>query len=479
MGDDLVFWTHLGLTDYTYPNRSTLSFIAAHILGCNGRVFDYMGPVVINLMPRTIAAIIMGCMAGLFFYSILFVSNLPRRGYISLSILLIGTSLAITPWWDSMFMRVCQFNYLWGTTFCLLTTGLFIKYQQITSKKNKILRIGLFTLGVMAGCAHEQTGVAMCGAFFLYLIYHKRYRLLSLQQKSLSYGLIFGTFLTVGAPSIWLRAASDSLRQDFSLLLITTLPSLLFLVILIFCLSMFKQSRQFLKNVFADGSVQILFLASIFAGIIAIYSGIPGRTGLFSEICALVILTKMIITSGLKTNKVFGYIISILCYLFIILHLAISIHEQHELYDEYKDVRAAYSESEDGIVFYDFTSRYNGSPLTLRRVKGVPDADDTWLLHALQIAYKPDGQEPTILPTAFSDLLPDITETTRLGNVTVYVDFPDDVYLTRDSVMIQQPTPDNTFIVRHVRMANKRDIWVSTERIRDPGDYEFEIIQKL
>ncbi len=454
MADDLMFHNALGLDNYTMPDRQTLSFIAAHIFGCNGRVFDYMGPIIVNLLPRGLAAALMGAMAGLFFYSLLYICRLPERGYTALSLCVLALAVAILPWWDSMWLRVCQFNYLWGAAFCLLFIGTFFRNDLKTT-------FGAFILGVLAGCTHEQTGVAMCGAFFCYLTVNKRYKSIRRNQWFMLCGLLLGTFLTIAAPSIWQRAAAGSLRQDSVILLYTTLPALIILFLTLGITALFHRGRTFISNL--GGNFAVTLIAATFAGIIAIASGTPGRTGLFAEACAIVCFTQIVIAAKWKLPRFTAALLASISALFITAHLAVSIIEQQQLYHQYQDVKTLYINSADGIVRYNFTGRYDGSPLTLRRVKGVPDADDTWALHALQTAYRPHEPEPTIIRNS------DEISTT----------IPQHLALTEEGDTVQLISGRPIRMVRHAVTGSGQEIWVLSERIRDPGDYEYHNLKPL
>lgn len=454
MADDLMFHHALGLDNYTVPDRQTISFIAGHIFWCNGRVFDYLGPIFINLLHPAIAAAVMGAMAGLFFYSLLYACGLPRRGYTALSICVLAIAVAILPWWGGMWLRVCQFNYLWGAAFCLLYIPTFFR----TDFKNNFWGL---VLGILAGCTHEQTGVAMCAAFFCCLIAGKRYKSLSRHQWFMLGGLLFGTLLTIAAPAIWHRAANGALRQDPIILLYTTLPALIILLLLLACMAIADRGRTFIRNL---GSVfAVTLTAATFAGIIAIASGTPGRTGLFAEACAIVCFTRMIITTRWKLPRFAAALLATVSALFIVAHLAVSIIEQRQLHHEYQDVKTLYINSSDGIVCYNFTVRYDGSPLTLRRVKGVPDADDTWSLHALRTACKPNGPELTIIrPTD-----------------EICTTMPQHLALTEEGDTVQAISGRPIRMVHHAVNASGQEIWVLSNRIRDPGDYEYRNLKPL
>ena len=86
MGDDMAKWTAMG-ADRTesFPERQAISFIGAQYFGCNGRVFDAFGPLIVNLLPPVLASALMGLMTGLFFYVMCLAADVFRPGRVTLA----------------------------------------------------------------------------------------------------------------------------------------------------------------------------------------------------------------------------------------------------------------------------------------------------------------------------------------------------------------------------------------------------------
>lgn len=467
MGDDLLFLHQLGGDGYTRPDRGTVSFILAHIFGCNGRLFDYMGPVIINLLPRAIASAVMGVMAGLFYYSVLYACRLPRHGYQMLSVVVIGATLAAMPWWDSMFLRVCQYNYQWATTFGLFFIGLFFRDPVIKSPRWLIL---IIILGIFAGSAHEQTGVAMCAAFLLWLVRDGNIRHLSRVRKYMLASLIAGTIMAIASPGIWHRAAKDTVGQTPAQIPLTTLPLLMMLIGIIAACMLSGGGRRYLKSLIV-GEWGVTVCAAVIAGAIALFSGIPGRTGFFSEAASIVAITRMAADIKCRIPRVAAVTVVTSIIIMVSVHFAVSVITQSTLRHEHDEVTEAYIASPDGIVYYDFTNRYDVSPLTLSRVKGVADADDWWLLHALQEAYGTPEKTPIVIPSSFAGRLESMTDSVSDGRVTVYSAEPEHVAVTIDDAVLQYYPGPSPRVVTTARLSDGRDIWVATPLVLDPGDY--------
>lgn len=483
MGDDLGFWRTLGLENYTCPDKSTILFIGRHILACNGRIFDYMGPVVINLLPRAGAAAVMGAMMGLYFYSLVLSLKVPKQGgHLAFTLGILAVAVVAMPWWDSMWLRVCQFNYAWATTFCLLFIYLFFR-QEGSTRGNATASASvenqgptaaghpsgwmlclLFILGVCAGGTHEQTGVAMSGAFILWGLWRKQYKRLSHKQITMSAGLFFGTLLPLVTPAFWRRLGSETISDDPIHLIETTFPIFVVLVIILVCLTISYRGRQYLRRAI-DNENAILIMAATAAAAIGMWSGVPGRTGWFVESASLVVLGRMALAANFTTNKVVATPAGCLAILFIVVHYTMTIPSQLRAFDEYMQVKELYAASSDGVIYYDYTPRYDFPFMTLNRVKGVPDADDGWLRQMIAEAYGSKEQPLVVVPTAFRGHLPLTVDSLTIGNTTAYRNYPPAVEIMRDSVPLQQwhgiqrvvePLPEG---------------WLATELVIDPGDY--------
>lgn len=462
MGDDLRFWNFLGLEDYHIPDGKTVKFIAAHVTGCNGRIFDYVGPILINLLPRWAAAAVMGGMTGLFFYSVLLLAKIPqKRNYTAFTLLLLAATLAVLPWWDAMWLRVCQFNYIWATTAAFLYLYWF--FRQTTPGRPVVLAL-LLLLGICAGGMHEQIGLSLGGALFLWAITERRYRSLTKIRKWMLTGLAIGILFPLGSPALWSRAAAESIPDEPIHLMETTIPVYLTVLLIVACCAISKKGRGYLKRVFS-AQFAILFVAAGFAGLIAIWSGIPGRTGWFVESAAMIILARLILKANFTTNKVMGTAAGGLALLFIVVHYTFSIQAQKIAYREYNEVKELYVQSPDGTIFYDFTPRYSFPALTLNRIKGVPDADDRWNRLMLWQAYRHDKLGLVIIPEAFAGRMPLAGDSLTIGSTTVYRRMPGNITICRDSLPVQHHQGK----IRVVEAFPSG--WLATELVLDPGDY--------
>ncbi len=465
MGDDLGKWDDLGLDAYTAPNRSTISFLAAQYFDCNGRILDGLGPAIINLLPRGIAAAIMGLMAGAYFGLLAGAAGLWHRNRVAAADILILIAMITMPWWDYMLLRVCQFNYLWGTVFALATVVLYFK-PGLRLSGWRIF--GLLVCSFLAGASHEQTGVAMSAVLLPITFYKLLNKDLARNQTVLSIGLSAGTLFSIASPALWQRNAEMTQDAPIGELLVTTLPFTLLLAAICIALSISKNGRFRLKSLIATSWLAYAMIAVI-AGLIAIYSTTPGRTGWLSESMALVALARMLLDFRYRLSPLWTSLLCVGALALIAAHFVVAIKWQYKVGKEYDAVVTEYRISSDGIVYIDTTKETEIPVIALGRVKGAPDADDIHLYRVIERAYGED-KRLIILPEAFRSRLECIPDSLSIDGYTVYSNRPDSRCLTNPSGYRLTVSSDGR-VITPITLSQQKTIYLASPLIIDPGDH--------
>ncbi|MDE7426704.1 MAG: hypothetical protein K2M79_02765 [Muribaculaceae bacterium] len=388
MGDDLSKWMAMGGESEQFSLRKAISFLAANYFGCNGRIFDAVGPVLFTVLPKAVFACLIGVMTGWFFIAIAMAAGIFKAHERTIACGFITITLFSLPWWDSMFMRVCHYNYIWSSAFALY----YIYFWFHGFMPKRFGHLILFSFGLLTGCFHEQTGISLCCVFTLMLIISRCQK----WKLSMYIGLLFGTFLTVASPGFWRRNSSIITDSERIELIFTTVP---WVVILIFITLYIVLRRNKYMNVVKTPEYITYLCTALLTSAIAIYSTVPGRTGWLAECLALVALYKLIIYTRVKIIQFFRILINSLCFIIIIIHFSVSVFWQLKMSQEYDRAMTEYQNSRNGIVRMSYTSRMDVSPLTLYRVKGLPDGDDTYILSLWERFFNPHKPLVLIDPT--------------------------------------------------------------------------------
>ncbi|MDE6265774.1 MAG: hypothetical protein K2M07_00290 [Muribaculaceae bacterium] len=447
MGDDMSKWIDMGGPSDCFLDHHALSFLAGHYMGCNGRIFDGLGPLLLNLLPGFVASVLIGLMNGLFFYAMTRSAGVMKRG--AFASLLITVALFTLPWWDSMFLRVCQINYLWGTIFALL----FVKVWFSDIQRGKLMYAGLFILGTLAGCFHEQIGVAMT-AYFGIRILLTRCRDIRLWMFA---GLCSGTLLTLASPAIWQR--NTVFLADYSRLgiVLNTLPWVAVLFIITLTLALIPVTRKLLNPLLKSEFGAYLIIA-LFCSAITIYSTTPGRTGWLPESFSLVALVILLTSFGWHISRIQQIIFTGICLIAVSAHFYTSVKCQYQMWNEYNEAVDNYRHSTDGNVrMMSYTQRTDVPILTLYRVKGLPDSDDIYLKRIFNQYYGKGMSKPLTLietHTEISDTLPE-------PFTLIYNSVP-------DTIMVMD-TPEGRKVITPFQ-ENGSQKYLLERMVVDPGD---------
>ena len=133
-------------------------------------------------------------------------------------------------------------------------------------------------------------------------------------------------------------------------------------------------------------------------------SGIIGRSGWFAQTFALIAIVKWANDHNYKINRIVGGVASTILISAIAFHLVEVTRWQIKVGKEAEDVTSLYQRSTNGQVFYDAT-RDNQLPWwNLNKNRGVPDADDLYLLATFSTYYSNSGQPLVVLPTEVANI---------------------------------------------------------------------------
>lgn len=463
-GDDLEFQQFLLADDPRGPVRHAIAFVIASLMSCTGRLFDFAGPIMVWALPQWLTSAITGVMGAVYFYAVLRAARVPRHRPAT-ALLTIVATLIVTPWWDSLWLRTCQYNYVWGAAFCLLFITSFISRP---GRREPTLRtLALTLLAFLAGATHEQTGVAMTVTLAGFALWRGSWRGWTRTQWCMAVALGVGTLITISAPSIWHRAATESYHFPVVTLLVTTLPLFSVTVAAIAVCLCFAGSRRRVAAALGREGLFILIAACV-AAVIAVASGVPGRTGLFPEACAVALIAKIAVAVTHPARRPVSAGVCLLCMAVIAVHYSVTVRAQRVAFEEHTRMERLYSASAYGVIHMDYTGRYDFSPLTLLRVKGVPDEDDANQRQRLRRFMRKDGRPLVILPEALQAATP-LTGPVSAADVTIYPARPN-MQTGRDSLMVQLRGSASPRIVTVTVTTPGDTLWVAHPWVLDPGD---------
>jgi len=133
-------------------------------------------------------------------------------------------------------------------------------------------------------------------------------------------------------------------------------------------------------------------------------SGIIGRSGWFAQVFALIAIVKWANDHNFRINRILGGILSTTLIAAIVMHLVEVTRWQVKVGKEVETVTEMYKKSSRGQVFFDATWDNQLPWWNLNKNRGVPDADDLYLLATFSDYYGKSGNPLVVLPSEVSNI---------------------------------------------------------------------------
>lgn len=405
IGDDLSYisrWDSAvekeGILAYPY-------FCTTHWLDTNGRMANMLTPFFLSIIPKSMVDILMGifictliCMI-IYHSNHIFNHNNVKTLFSSTSVITIAIVIFTLPWWDYLLLYDCWLNYP-------IAALMGLSIVAILSSDRKLSGISIFFITIysfLCGAMHEACGVAIAFGIavqYFFNRHHFRYN-----RKIIAVSFVLGAIFVVLSPAIWHRFNNNNADSNIFNTLIYHNFYLLILLFLTVYICSIKSKRQNFMPLLTDSNFILFFTAALISCIFSTISGIPGRSGFFTQIFS-VIAIFILINANFKfsRNRFIKFITLIICSA-IILHCSGFAFYQTIAGNELKQAISEYSQSEDGIIYMDYT-RDKEIPLwTLHKVIGVPDDDDLWIRFSIEKFHSDCRKKMIILPKTFHPII--------------------------------------------------------------------------
>lgn len=371
-------------------------FAARHWFICNGRLIDKLMPAAMNLPGGIRALLCAVALWGMYYFSV----RATGRGRGFVPYLLIAAIALVLPWWDSAFVFAVQLNYVWASALLMLAFGLIFGKELGSTLLRR-----LFALAIcfFAGMSHEGGAVPM--AFGLAAFFIIRREIPSGTRGARTVAFFAGLMCTVLSPALRHRVHNPLFTPNDTVpwLILKSEPAVLVLWGIILVCLITPKSRRFLLGLSREPQA-VLTYATLAGAPIIIASGIVGRTGWFVTLYALIAMAWMLSRLSERSLPGLQWAISLL----LLAQAAGEAWIQYGLDKEYKDYEARFLASPDGVFEGDYTMDDELPFWTINRLRGVPEADDYWLIESLGAYSRPGDVFPVLIGprTRFVDELP-------------------------------------------------------------------------
>lgn len=443
-GDDWVYYD-------AAVGRNLLGWIAngvGHWLTTNGRLAN-IGFTPLLVAPKWLLSAVCAFFAALMYAEAARATKVKRLcGGFALMVALLTIAL---PWWDSMWMFDCQFNYVFAAAFCLWAVRMMWHAPQ-KAVWHRLAAVGCFAAGMM----HEAASLPLCIAGAVYLWAGGRR-----PDKPLAIAFALGTAVVTFSPGIWMRAAEATPPDDtlFNLLIYSDLAAA-FVTIGLLSMAVSAKHRQRLRQLLATPA-GLFAIAAVVSMVISLASGIVGRSGWFAEIYAFIVIISFC-RRWLDRVALAATLVVLAIPLIQLLFVWVT---QSAAYDEYQQYEQEYSKSPDGVVYIDYTRDDQWPALALNRIRGVLDPDDSYLHLTLRNHLDPAKPLPVLLPTEAQGVNSD--STLRCGDI-ITTTLPPDATTRADGLILCHRN-GRQWVIQPYRHGSHH-LYHLSPRQQDPGD---------
>ena len=414
LGDDLIYTKHWTEIQNERGWLAYPTFFYQHWICSNARLADKINPLFFGILPKWILYIANSMMIMSLFWLTAKLSRLKSTDVLK-KMTLLSLMVFSLPWWDAMMLNVCWLNYIWAAALGLCVIKLF-SYSNYSEATGKWKIIGLFLFSAFSVGMHEASGVAICAGLIAYSLTTHKQKKLTKRQKAILISILIGTLYVISSPASWYRLfVVDEIADKRGIfeILITSAFFLIPLLAIILILATKRSGRKTLNDLIHSEWL-IFTVSALVSGAIGMISGIIGRTCFFSQICSLIAIFYCI--RNHHTTNIISKTLSLILASAIAIHFIAVVNYQTIIGTELKTSIKKFNDSTDGIIYMNFLREQEMPCLLLNKVKGVPDADDVWLLHTISFYYSNSSKPLTILPKKLQNIdASEIKNTIKFG----------------------------------------------------------------
>ncbi|MDE7407981.1 MAG: hypothetical protein K2M76_06125, partial [Muribaculaceae bacterium] len=448
-------------------------YVGQRYLSCNGRLGDLLWPTVTFMLPLWLRTALCGAAVAAFFGLAVYCSRSAggARHRVAAQIMLIAILTFVMPWWDYMLLYVCQFGYVWAAMFGLwFLRTYFSRWGGAADRSVEGLMASLL-LGGVTGGMHEAVGLPLVCGMTWYVFACGGRRSLTARRVWMLAGLVAGCAFVLASPALWHRLGAGHEPDDSLYILLlknTSATVLLFVCLLVSLLRNRWRSALWSRLCGAWGVWVVAALAGM---CISVVSGIVGRPGWFSQTCALVALWQWAGYVGLRwPSRYMAAVVSVVLWLAVAVVSVTFAVWQRRLGLEAVHVTDMYVNSADGQVYFDATPDDAAPWFTFGRCRGVPDADDSYLLEQFELYYGDEFKPLRVLPASLvGSARPDTCSLPE--GVRVLAELPGDAELreANSSAIMLCRTGGRDYTLVPFR-AGDCTYYLMEPRVIDPGD---------
>lgn len=357
IGDDLgyanAFRDYVAADGYSWDG--VWRYLVTHYRLTNGRFANVLTWAALGTLPQWAAAVLCGgAVTAYYLLTLHFCRLYPsrRRGMAaSLVIALIAVAFC---WQDSFTILCVNFNYVWGMA---LPLALLLAVERRVPLPRRPLAAALaFLAAICVGAIHETATLPLAVALlWVSFTQGPAWRRVPGRMAWIT-AFITGALIATLSPGIWARAAAAAtLSADAPppVLVGVSAPLTVVLIIVYALTALTARGRQKLRRLL--WSPRALWpVAAIVALPIIARGGIIGRSGFFSQTCALIALLQWFapVWTRIRAGRRPAAVVAVVAASLAVAQLVAVIPLQQRSARAYARVIELYRQTGDGVVYY-------------------------------------------------------------------------------------------------------------------------------
>lgn len=391
LGDDVNF--NIDYSQYGEGFYGFIEFCRWHMDSNNARISDFLTPIPIHYFAKWGRALYLGFI-HVWMVGVMIPLALGKRSKNQFLSILLIFFIIFTLRWDGIWMEFVASNvYIFSTALSLSAIWLITHIRDFKYLNLLWIATPIFLIG---GGMHEACGLPLSVGLISWMIIDNNWQKIGI--KGVIFALLFfaGAVFTLFSDAHWNRSVTILQRESPIEMLLFSAGWVVMLISIIIAL-IIRKDWQILRSLLRSRWT-IFAISSVASLPFMFVAGFGGRPGWFAQIFALIAIFQILRRLNLKLPQTSRRIVAGGLAILIILHLSSLVIWQHRLNHEIRDVIYLLKASTDGVVYYDFTEDSELPFYLLRKVHGVPDADDSYYLST--ISWLHGGEKKiVVLPT--------------------------------------------------------------------------------
>lgn len=383
--------------------RAWLEYAEWFRVDSNGRLANYLAPIVTLYVPRWLFAAMTGIFVGLLYMLVVRLSGLGRRYSPTFQwrwmALVWAASMVLFPWRDHLMLADYALNYVYATVFDLLFVWAWL--TALSRRLGAVTLLGACVAALVGGMMHEGLAVPLlagCGVVVLM----RRFRL-PWQAWLLLVLFAFSSLESVTAPGILARAGRDmGFSPVHNTVVMLKSCTLLLLLLAVIALGLWlPRKRHATRRLLVTPPFVLCLTAAVVSAVFClVLVDASARFGWLTQILSAIGIGMTVRRTGRLNSRFWGGLALLAAVLTASLLMNV-ISEQKKVYSENDEIMKSLHSSENGTVFRDIHTLEGMDKITTLALVEYGNWNGAFQIGCVNLVYP--EKEYAVVPEGLAD----------------------------------------------------------------------------